>query len=683
MANAERRGMLPSDLYELTTVSDPQLSPDGSRVAFVTTQMDRNAYRSTIWVIDLVGSARRRLTAGQARDRSPRWAPDGRLLAFVSDRTGTDQLWLLPTDGGEPWKLTGMRDRVSAPAWSPDGTRLAFLAQVQPGTDPLRERDPKDPAEEAPVRVTERLNYKHNGEGFRDRPTQLFLVGPEGGTPRQLTFGEPDVEEPAWSPAGDEIAVVSAREPERDFDAVSDIWVVRANDGALRKVTTSEGPAAAPSWSPDGERIAYIGHTHPEMGGGYNHRLRLVPAAGGDSRTLTDRLDRNLQIAFRPYHVPAPAWAPDGHTIYFLHQDRGAVVLSRIRDQGGEVELVVGGERCLTGFDLDRHGRVVVFTASAPTDPSELSTVDPRSGLERQLTHFNADWRAQVQLSVPERLRARGADGTPLDVWIMRPAFFQPGRRYPTLVNVHGGPHTQYGWPFFDEFQVQAGAGYVVVYGNPRGSHGYGEAFALAIRGDWGNLDYADVLATTDRATEESYVDAERLGILGGSYGGYMTSWVVGHTSRFKAAVSERAVNNLFSQFGTSDIGSLHMTAAWGGTPQEIPQKYLERSPVMYAAQIQTPLLILHSEQDLRCCIEQGEQLYTALKRLRRVVRLVRFPGESHELSRSGKPQHRVERFHHILDWFERFLAAAGPAGLAAAREERVRPEEAAGAARR
>jgi dipeptidyl aminopeptidase/acylaminoacyl peptidase len=240
-------------------------------------------------------------------------------------------------------------------------------------------------------------------------------------------------------------------------------------------------------------------------------------------------------------------------------------------------------------------------------------------------------------------------------------------------VNVHGGPHTQYGWSFFDEFQVQAGAGYVVVFGNPRGSQGYGEAFALAIRGDWGVRDYADVMAITDRAVQQPYIDGQRLGILGGSYGGYMTSWVVGHTQRFKAAVSERAVNNLLSQFGCSDIGSLHMADAWGGTPQELPEKYLERSPVMHAARIQTPVLILHSEQDLRCGMEQAEQLYVALKRLRREVRFVRFPGESHEMSRSGKPQHRVTRFEYILDWFARYLAPR-PASPAAAR----RREEAA-----
>ncbi len=672
MAKSRRRGMLPTDLYELTAVSDPQLSPDGTRVAFVATRMDRprNAYFSAIWVVELAGGEPRRLTTGSNRDRSPRWSPDGLLLAFVSDRSGTDQVWILPADGGEAWKLTGMRDRVLALSWAPDGTRLAFLAQVVAGTDPLVERDPKEPPPDAPVRVIERLKYKFNGEGFRDHPAQLFVVRLKGGRPRQLTEGDVDVEDPTWSPTGDLIAFISAREPERDFDSISDVWVVSPERGDSRKVTRSEGPCASPRWSPDGRRIAYIGHAHAEMSGGYNHRLRLVAAQGGDSRTLTDRLDRSLGIALRPYHVPAPRWSPDGQTLYFLHQDRGAVVLSRIRDQGGDAELVAGGDRALGGFDLGRDDRTVVFSASWPTNPGELFIVDGQSKVERQLTQVNAAWLERVELSVPQRVEARSADGTAVDSWIMRPHGFQPGHRYPALLNVHGGPHAQYGWGFFDEFQVQAGAGYVVVYGNPRGSQGYGEAFALAIRGDWGNRDFADVMAITDRAVQQPYVDAERLGILGGSYGGYMTSWVVGHSQRFQAAVSERAVNNLMSQFGCSDIGSLHMADAWGGTPQERPEKYLERSPVMHAHGIQTPLLILHCEQDLRCGMEQAEQLYVALKRLRREVRFVRFPGESHELSRSGKPEHRVARFQYILDWFARYLAVRAPSPVGARRRE-------------
>ncbi len=674
MARSPRHGMLPSDLYDIVTVSDPQLSPDGTRAVFVATRMDRvqNAYRSAIWSTDLPGGPLRRLTGGLARDRSPRWSPDGRYLAFVSDRSGTDQLWILPMDGGEPWKLTSMRDRVASPSWSPDSTRLAYLAQVVAGTDPLVERDPGAPREPPKVQVVERLKYKFNGEGFRDHPAQLFVVALPGGRPRQLTVGDVDVEEPAWAPAGDAIAVASAREPERDYDSISDIWVVSAADGTLRKVTKSEGPASTPSWSPDGQRIAYVGHTHPEMGGGYNQRLRLVSAEGGDSRTLTDRLDRSLLIAFRPAHVPPPRWTADGQAICFLHQDRGAVVLGVIRAQGGETELVAGGARSINAFDLGRDGRTAVFTASAPANPGEVFTVDTLSRVERQLTQLNAGWLSAVELSVPERVEVHSQDGTPIDTWIMRPVAFQPGRRYPALVNVHGGPHAQYGWNFFDEFQIQAGAGYVVIFGNPRGSQGYGEEFALVIRGDWGHRDYADVMAITDSAAREPYVDADRMGILGGSYGGYMTSWVIGHTPRFKAAVSERAVNNLFSQFGCSDVGALHMADAWGGTPQEIPQKYLDRSPVMYVEQVHTPLLILHSEADLRCEIEQGEQLYTALKRLRREVRMVRFPGESHEMSRSGTPQHRVERFQHILDWFAAYLGVRRPD----VRPARTKPQE-------
>jgi dipeptidyl aminopeptidase/acylaminoacyl peptidase len=667
MSKLERRGMLPSDLYEIVAASDPQLSSQGTHVAFVATRMDRaqNRYWSNLWIVDVTAGQARQLTRGIHRDRSPRFSPDGRHLAFISDRSGVDQVWILPLEGGEPWKLTGLRDQASEPVWSPDGGSLAFLGQVATGTDPLRERDPGAPPDPPRVRVIERLKYKFNGEGDLDRPTQLFVIALDGGPPRQLTTGEPRVEEPAWSPNGREIAFVSAREPERDYDIVSDVWAVRLGDGALRKLTKGEGPVASPAWSPDGERLAYVGHTFPEAGGGYNVRLRLVSAQGGDSRTVTDRLDRSLMIAFRPAHIPAPVWAPDGTFVYFLHQDRGAVALSRIRPEGGEVDVVVGGDRSLTGFALAPDGRTVVFATSWATNPGEIFAVDVHSRFERQLTQLNRAWLSRVELSAPERIEARSSDGTVVDAWLMRPHGFQPGRTYPTLLNVHGGPHGQYGWPFFDEFQVQAGAGYVVVYGNPRGSQGYGEQFALSIRGDWGNHDYADVLAIADRAEQEPYVDRERMGVLGGSYGGYMTSWVVGHTDRFKAACSERAVNFLFSHFGTSDMGNIGMSSAWGGTPQERPDIYLERSPLMYVERMRTPLLILHSEQDLRCNLEQAEQLYVALKRLGREVRFVRFPGESHEMSRSGRPHHRVERFQHILQWFARYLGEAAPAPAA------------------
>jgi len=295
----------------------------------------------------------------------------------------------------------------------------------------------------------------------------------------------------------------------------------------------------------------------------------------------------------------------------------------------------------------------VTFAASRPVAPAEIFVCQADGSDERQLTQLNRPWMETVTLSAPERFRFTRA-GFEVDVWVMRPAGFVPGQRYPALLSIHGGPHAEYGHGFFDEFQVYAGAGYAVIYVNPRGSQGYGEAFAQAVIGDWGGGDYADVMAALDEALERHvFIDPERLGVLGGSYGGFLASWTVGHTKRFKAACSERAVNCQYTMFGTSDIGhSFNVVELGGPLPWEDMARYIERSPLTYAKDIVTPLLIIHSEDDLRCPIEQAEQLFVALKKLRREVRFVRFPGENHEMSRSGKPRHRLERFRHILEWF-------------------------------
>jgi dipeptidyl aminopeptidase/acylaminoacyl peptidase len=282
---------------------------------------------------------------------------------------------------------------------------------------------------------------------------------------------------------------------------------------------------------------------------------------------------------------------------------------------------------------------------------------DVDGGGERPLTDWNRDWKREVALSRPERFRFERA-GMTVDAWIMKPFGFEAGKRYPLLLNVHGGPHAQYGYPFLDEFHVQAGAGYAVLYTNPRGSQGYGEAFTRAVVGDWGGGDVADVQAGLDEALRRyEWIDPSRLGLLGGSYGGFMTSWIVGHSTRFRAACSERAVNSHVTMFGSSDIGHLFNVGELGGIlPWENMAKYLERSPLTHAKDITTPLLIIHSEDDLRCPIGEGEQLFMALKTLRRQVVFVRFPDENHELSRSGKPRHRLERFRIILDWFAKYV---------------------------
>jgi dipeptidyl aminopeptidase/acylaminoacyl peptidase len=292
--------------------------------------------------------------------------------------------------------------------------------------------------------------------------------------------------------------------------------------------------------------------------------------------------------------------------------------------------------------------------------PAEVSLCHADGSGEKPLTDLNRAWKAEVERSRPERFRYERA-GRWLDCWVMRPFGFTPGQRYPALLNIHGGPHTQYGHNFFDEFQIYAGAGYVVIYTNPRGSQGYGEEFTRAVIGDWGGGDFADVMTGLDEALRRyDFIDPERLGVMGGSYGGFLTSWTVGHTDRFKAACSERAVNNTYTLFGTSDIGHSFSEAQSGYLPWENMTWYIEHSPLSYAKDITTPLLIIHSESDLRCPMEQAEQLFVALKKQHKDVMFVRFPDEDHELSRAGKPRHRLERFRFILEWFARFLQPAG-----------------------
>ena len=648
------RAMTPRDLTRLRFVTDPQISPDGRIVAFVVTTLseEKDEYLSSIWLVEAAGGEPRRFTTGPRRDTAPRWSPDGSRLAFVSEREPKKkgQLYVMPARGGEPTRLTDLQNGASAPRWSPDGTRLAFVARVGGWHEPEAE-DEKNKSR--PPRVITTLKYRFNGEGFTyDRRAHVFVVAAAGGEARQLTEGDYDHGEPVWSPDGRSIAFTAARHEERDHDDVSDIWAVSAEGGALRRLTPTAGPALHPRFSPSGDAVAYLGRASVNTFS-KNFRLFTVPVLAAEAPTcLTEDLDRSC--ALLGVH---PLWAPDD-TITIAAEDQGTLGLYRVR-RGGPAVRIVGGERTVTGYSGSADGATLAFAASDPAAPAEVFVCAADGSGERRLTDFNADWKREVAVSRPERFRFQRA-GVGVDGWIVKPFGFEAGRRYPLLLNVHGGPHAQYGPSFFDEFQVQAGAGYAVLFTNPRGSQGYGEAFTGAVVGDWGGGDAADVLAGLDEALRRfDWIDAERLGLIGGSYGGFMTSWIVGHSKRFRAACSERAVNVQASMFGTSDIGFIFNPAELGGVrPWEDMSKYLERSPLTYARDITTPLLIIHAEDDLRCPIEQAEQLYVALKALRRDVTFVRFPDENHELSRSGKPRHRLERFRIILDWFARNLGS-------------------------
>jgi dipeptidyl aminopeptidase/acylaminoacyl peptidase len=651
-------GMVPEDVYELTGVADPRLSPDGTTVAYVVGSVDEeaNEYRAAIWLAAVDGSAPpRRFTMSEKTDGDPRWSPDGTRLAFTSNRADkASQLFVMPVAGGEPRKLSSLKEDVTQLVWSPDGTRIAFVARVRDAA--YEEEDDK---KRRPRRLT-RLYYKLDSVGWTaDRPQHLFVVPADGSAePVQLTDGDHEDHSPCWSPDGRTLAFVSARHQDWDLEMVNDVYLVDAAGGAPRRLTQGGGSIDGVSWAPDGSRLAV--ERYAGMFDDPRHtKIALVDPASGDITPLTTSLDLNCTTY---PGMREPLW--DGDGLVFVAEDHGRVHVYRVAADGsGEPSLLAGGERVVTGLDVSA-GRLV-FTASEPAALSELYDGGSAAGGEvagRRLTTVGEPFAAGRELVRSERFTAVSADGSEVDAWIMRPAGHEQGRKYPTLLNIHGGPYSQYGVGFFDEFQVYCGAGYAVVFCNPRGSSGSTEEWARAIRGPgelgpgWGSVDYEDCMAATDEAVRRfDFVDADRLGVIGGSYGGYMTSWIVGHTDRFKAAVSERAVNNFDSQWGSSDFG-WDFKGYMGSFLFEDVETYLRVSPATYAEHIHTPLLILHSEDDLRCPMEQAEHLFVTLRLLKRPVELVRFPAESHELTRSGSPVHRVQRFDLVLEWFDRYL---------------------------
>jgi dipeptidyl aminopeptidase/acylaminoacyl peptidase len=648
--------MQPVDIGRLTAVGDPRLSPDGATVAFAvtTTDLDANEYRSSIWVGQVDGSSEPRpFTGGEHKDAAPRWSPDGRSIAFVRHEQDSNdtKVCVIPTAGGEARTLLTWKDEVSELAWSPDGRRLAFLARDR---DEARYGQEKE--KDQPPRCITHLWSKLDSVGWTvDRPTHLFVVDLDGEEPVQLTSGPFEDSGLSWSPDGTELAFTAGRHDTWDLDLAADLFTVPATGGEPACLTETGPGYARPSWSPDGSRIAF--HLEDWRSVPRHGQVGVLDRASSELRLLTTDLDRNCS----PYPASRePVW--DGDDLLFMVEDGGNVHLYRVAvDGSGKPELVVGGDRQMGS--LDAVGDVLAYTITTATALPELFVrVD---GEERQLTHVGDRFTASVSLVEPERFTATSPDGTEIEAWVMPPLGAEAGRRYPTLLNIHGGPFTQYGNRLFDEFQMQVAAGYAVVYANPRGSSGYSEAWGRAIRSPlapddpgsgWGGVDYEDLMAVAEEAGRRfEFVDPDRMGVLGGSYGGYMTSWIIGHTRRFKAAVSERACNNLLTMEHTSDVAGSFRTEI-GVTHLDHPEEYLRQSPITYVRDMDTPLLIIHSENDLRCSVEQAEDLFVALRMLGRTPEFLRFPGESHELSRSGAPKHRVQRIEAILDFFDRKL---------------------------
>jgi dipeptidyl aminopeptidase/acylaminoacyl peptidase len=661
--------MVPDDIARLRQVADPQVSPTGSVFAFSVSDADleSNTYRRRIWLAptDPADGEPHPLT-GHGHEILARWSPDGRRLAFVSapPENGPSEICILPiASAGERIVVCSWYGPVTDLAWSPDGSRLAFVARDPDVTQYGQPGQPREAKDMPPRRVT-RLLYRLNAAGWTmDRPNRIFVVAADGSSaPRAVTPGPFQADGLAWSPDSSKIAFVSARHDTWDLDLANDLWVVRA-DGTSEPERLTEGRStySSPSWSPDGRRLAYY-VTRTPLENPRHRQVGVLELSSGQQLVLTASLDRNCQ----PFgQLASPSWI--GDHLLFLAEDSGNVHLYQVKADGTEKPgIIVGGDRWVS--DWNWAAGTLAFVAATPTSTGELfikslSAEDPRNGdsAEHALTRLTQPFADAISLGSPQRFVARSADGSGVECWAIPPAGARPGEKYPTLLNVHGGPFAQYGNRFMDEFQLEAAAGFGVLYCNPRGSSGYSERWGRAVRWPecdsdpgtgWGGVDFEDVMACVDTACERfDWIDPDRLGILGGSYGGYMTSWAVGHTGRFKAACSERACNNLTTMEHSADISGF-LRSYIGRDHLSAPEAYVRHSPITYVKDITTPLLILHSEDDLRCPIAQAEELFVALRLLGRDPVLVRFPAENHELSRGGSPRHRIMRASLILDWF-------------------------------
>jgi dipeptidyl aminopeptidase/acylaminoacyl peptidase len=669
--SSARRKLTADDLYAMRFLGDAQISPDGRHIAFIATTIDKenNRYQRRLWLVGADGGEAQLFSGVDATLTQPRWSPDGRQLAFVSARGGNrGQIFVINTGGGEARQITNQKNGASAPVWSPDGARLAFTSRLGPADEEEKKKDRSD------TRVVTRSRYKSEAEKFiENRQSHIFTVKVSEALaadsaaeleklPKQLTSGEWDDSQASWSPDGRQIAFVSNRTEDRDDNNNSDIWLVAAEGGEARKLTTNPGPDGFPVWSPDGKWIAYSATTRRNDTAA-QAKLWVIPAAGGEPVDLF----KNFDLGFGGGVITDTSsfssggsglvWTPDGRRLIFGSTDQGSAQLYSAAVDGSGVKPLTKGEHDILGFSLARDGRTTaIVKADAVTLPEVWTMPLDNFAAARPVTRFNAKLLDSLALSKPEEMRFKGADDWEMQGWLMKPVGFTVGKKYPLVLQVHGGPHAMYGWGLFHEFQLLAARGMGVLFINPRGSSGYGQKFQEADRMDWGGKDYEDLMKGVDAAlARNSWIDADRLGVAGGSYGGFMTTWIIGHTDRFKAAVPMRGVYNLQSFYGSSDAQML-IEAEFNGFPWDNVELIRKHSPVTYAPRIKTPALIIHSEMDFRVPIAQAEELFITLKKLKREVEFVRFPREGHDLSRSGEPKHRIERLNRIVAWFEKYL---------------------------
>ncbi len=658
-----KRPITADDLLALQGVGDPQISPDGARVAFVRTATDteKNTYRGEIWTSPANGSRpARKFTGGKWNDGEARWSPDGAQMAFVSDRQDEQaQVFLIPADGGEASALTHLEaGGVQGLRWSPDGTQIAFLYRATPEAytkKAVEERKSKGLS--SPPRVHLRLGYRDDGFGYFDGSYwQVYVADARTGAARALTSGEFSCGDICWSPDGLTLAFLSDRRPDGDASGTAEtqIWTVSAEGGDIAALPAPSGDKGGLAWSPDGRSLAYIGNPDPQDQWGTNNDRVFVQPAGGNetARDLTGHTDKavgELTIAdVGGGGGESLVWSADSLRLFFPVSENGDTRVYSVPVDGGELTALTPEGHVVGGFSM--AGDTIAYTLGSSTVPAEVYVGD------RQVSDLNRAWSDEIALQAPISFALDAGDGGIVPGWFLLPPDFAADGTAPLVLYIHGGPHLQYGNSLFHELQWLAAQGYVVAYANPRGSKGYGEAHTKAIKGHWGDPALADVERVVDEAIARGYADPKKTAIMGGSYGGYLTAWAIGHTDRFACAIADRLVNNIHSMAGTCDFPWAHGTY-YGGNAWDDPADLWHNSPLAYAGKINTPLLLIHSDGDLRCPVSQAEELFAALRLQRKLVEFVRYPAEtSHGLSRNGPPDLRLDRLHRNLTWLDKYL---------------------------
>ncbi len=685
MLAADKRAITDMDLFKFVWIADPQISPDGSRVAFVRVWVNQKAdrYENALWIVPAGGGASRQITAGP-RDSTPRWSPDGKTLAFVRSpekdgRPQPPQIFLLSLDGGEARQLTDVPRGAGGFEWSPDGKTIAFSntddgkkEQDKPNPENPEPKD-KTPERVSDVRVISKAVYRSNGPGYLNPKARTHIwtisvpvTATEQPKAKQLTKGNFDEGNLSWSPDGSRIYFVARRVTEPYYESArTDLYSVALDGSDERKLLTFAGGMRDYTFSNDGKRIAFGGALSHQPVQSYTQPDLFVTNAepGATPKNLTAAYDFDIgggiggdQRAPRGGGGGGVVWSKDDRWLYVNVAEHGAANLKRIEVATGKIEALTTGKHEVQSYTVTKDASRMALLIATSTNIGDVFSLDTATGKLIQLTKINDEVFSQLNLTDPEEIWYTSFDGKKIQAWIQKPPNFDPSKKYPFILEIHGGPHAAYGFTFTHEFQWMAAKGYVVLYTNPRGSTSYGQDFGNIIQYNYPGDDYKDLIAGVDEVVKRGYIDTTKMGVTGGSGGGVLTNWTVGHTTRFAAAVSQRSIADWAGFWYTADF-TLFTPTWFRAAPWEDPKDFVNRSPITYIKNVTTPMMFIEGEADWRTpANEGGEVMFRALKYRKIPTVMVRFPNESHELSRSGAPWHRVERLQHILNWFDKYL---------------------------